>query len=295
MTMEQVANPMLASSVYRYNWLVNGGFEWWQRGNGPFTAQSAFACDRWQINLDGTDTLSVSKDTTNVDTGSAAAAALTYTRGNGGNVTAFYQRVEDIYQMRGRTLTFTVRIRTSTANVARVNWSNQTARQTPSAYHTGNGVYQTLSSTYSSAPSDTVLMPTIEINNASATVYVDNATVVVGAVGADYVPLHISDELARCQRYYERLADDGDGTLIISLGNVTTVNTWVRGTFHFKVVKAVVPTATKVGTWSGAVTTGIVQVVGTKSLYFGGAAPGTGDQYLYNMSGGANITLEANP
>jgi hypothetical protein len=82
MTFEQVANPLLGPSAQRPNLLTNGGMELWQRGNGPFTG-SVWACDRWQLSLGGTSTMSVSKDTTNQDTGSQACAAVTYTQGTG--------------------------------------------------------------------------------------------------------------------------------------------------------------------------------------------------------------------
>src|SRR5215471_7851986 len=63
-----VTNVKLASDTARLNLLTNGGFEIWQRGNGPFTGTgNGFGPDRWTLGIAGTDTLSVSRDTTNVD------------------------------------------------------------------------------------------------------------------------------------------------------------------------------------------------------------------------------------
>src|SRR5215831_2861310 len=82
MTFEQVANPLLGPSAQRPNLLTNGGFEIWQRGNGPFTA--GYHADRWTLQAGGTDTFSVSRDSTNQDTGSQYCAAVTFTPGTGG-------------------------------------------------------------------------------------------------------------------------------------------------------------------------------------------------------------------
>src|SRR5207244_5913028 len=71
--------------VHQQNLLVNPGFEIWQRGNGAFTATGTYSADRWVHNLAGTDTLSISKNTTaaNLDTGSIASVACTFVLGTG--------------------------------------------------------------------------------------------------------------------------------------------------------------------------------------------------------------------
>jgi hypothetical protein len=48
------------------------------------------------------------------------------------------------------------------------------------------------------------LWPTITLA-AVGNAYLDNATLVVGSVAADYAPLHPADDLARCLRYYEKV------------------------------------------------------------------------------------------
>ena len=73
-----VTNAKLAADTARANLLTNGGFEIWQRGNGPFTAAGAYHADRWTINIISSDTFSVSRDTTNIDSRSGACAAVTF-------------------------------------------------------------------------------------------------------------------------------------------------------------------------------------------------------------------------
>src|SRR5215471_17258325 len=81
---QSVTNAKLGTDTARSSLLTNGGFEIWQRGNGPFTTNGGWTTDRWGISAGGTDTLSVSRDTTNIDpNGSLAAAAVTFTLGSG--------------------------------------------------------------------------------------------------------------------------------------------------------------------------------------------------------------------
>src|SRR5262252_6904714 len=73
-----VTNAKLGTDTARLNLLTNGGFEIWQRGNGPFTtAGTALSADRWASLSSGAPTVSVSRNTANVDSSSAACAAVT--------------------------------------------------------------------------------------------------------------------------------------------------------------------------------------------------------------------------
>ena len=207
-----IANDRLGPDVARANQLTNPGFEVWSRGNGPFTGTN-FSADRWAGSPQGTDTLSVSKDTTNVDTssGSLAAAACTFTLGTGAGATQLYQTLKpsEGNQLSNRTISLSVRVRTSTANAVRLGVFNGSAT-TYSAYHTGDGTWQTLTITV------TVVNAAAAVNvgvyfAASCTAYVDNACLVVGSQAANYVPLHPAEDLARCLRYYQRFANSASG------------------------------------------------------------------------------------
>src|SRR5499427_6610596 len=74
-----VTNAKLGTDTARLNLLTNGGFEIWQRGNGPFTATGVYGPDRWQLGITGTDTLSVvqrESAAANVDAGSLYSLGL---------------------------------------------------------------------------------------------------------------------------------------------------------------------------------------------------------------------------
>src|SRR5215831_14931150 len=92
-----IGNAELGPDVARAQLLVNGGFEVWSRGAGPFTT-GVYAADRWSLGIGSGSTLSVTRDTGNVDTGSGAAAVATYTH----STTSFLlQKLEDYGNVRG--------------------------------------------------------------------------------------------------------------------------------------------------------------------------------------------------
>ena len=286
-----VTNAKLASDTARANQLTNGGFEVWQRGNGGFAANGAWTADRWTIQLAGTDTMSVSKDTTNMDTSSKACAACTFTLSGGAGSSNLYQPLAFAeWGIQGAVLSLSVRVKTSTANAVRVGIING-AVPTYSAFHTGNGAYQTLTVTCPAVTSATGYLQIYFA--ASCTAYLDNAMLVVGSQPCDYVPLHPADDLARCLRYYEKVGPSG---------NYPQISTYTSagGGFFFPVPwaakKAVTPTVTINGTFayvnaSGATIAGAGTVDGAS---FGATATALGSCIVYSNNSGF-LTAESNP
>jgi hypothetical protein len=287
-----ITNAMLGADVARENQLTNGGFEVWQRGNGPFTTPSpVFTADRWVINGAGA-TLSVTRNTANVDAASTACAAITVTAWTG--ELYLTNTPEHLKQLLGRTISFSLRVRTSTPNAVRAVIATDVGPFAYSAYHTGGGAYETLTATALIAPNVTILSPSVAFG-ANSTVYVDNANLVVGSQAANYVPLHPADDLARCLRYYEPLGGAG-GTDIVVNSYAVGAATPIQVPFQFRAVKAVVPTVTKNGTW-GVVNSAqpVVNVPTVLGFYVGAAAVAAGMVNFYNTGPGTNFTAESNP
>lgn len=296
MTRQRVPNAELYRDTARQNLLTNGGFEIWQRGNGPFTAAGAACTDRWFIELAGTDTHSVSRDTTNVDSanGSRTAAACTVTKGTGGaDLTKFTQTLKATeYDLINRTLSASVRVRTATANAVRLGLFDGSAFSF-SPYHSGGGTWQTLTVSVTMTAGATLTQIAV-VFNLSCTAYIDNAMLVVGNVAADYIPMHPADDLARCLRYYEVLGKDGPYYPMLSGYQVATNGVWLG--VPFKAAKPVVPTVTKNGTWAvsnsgqpalgGANTDGAYMVITPTATGMGAAYPN---------GAGQTLTVEANP
>jgi len=250
-----VTNAKLASDTARLNLLTNGGFEVWQRGNGPFTANASgvYGADRWSGVAIGTDTLSVSRHTTagNLDIGSSACAAVTFTLGTGAGTSQLYQDFSfDGIQLAGRTVTLSVRVKCSTPNAVRIalNGFDASSHYTYSGFHSGGGAYETLTVTATMSATLTRCQTAIFFA-ASCTAYIDNAMLVVGSVPADYAPLHAADELHRCQRYFELMGGTSGGGPDI-LGYAGTAGEVWGMTAFFKATKPVTPTLTKIVTWA---------------------------------------------
>lgn len=291
MTRQRVPNQELYRDTARQNLLTNGGFEIWQRGNGPFTG-SVFGSDRWQQGPAGTDTLSVSRDSGNVDTSSKYSAACTFTLGTGAGNTSIYQTNEDLWELRGRTISFSVRVRTSTANAVRIGFSDGSVTQ--SAFHSGSGAFETLTVTRS-VPVGAAYVLTLIYFAASCTAYIDNAMLVIGNVAADYAPLHPADDLARCLRYYEVLGGVSAALIRqwVAVAGAGADTVWTP----FKVQKAVSPTVTKNGTWG--VGNGASQPstggANPQGFYLTSGAAAAGNPYYQCADATTNVTAESNP
>jgi len=235
-----VTNAKLGTDTARLNLLVNGGFEIWQRGNGPFST-AVLSADMWTVGPNGSDTISVSKDTTNVDAGSNVAAACTVTVGSGAGLTNLSQTIKrsDFTGIAGKTLTLSVRVRCATANAVRASIYDGAAWQ-HGTFHPGDGTYRTLTITATTGAAVTQVNASVTFA-VSCTAYVDNAMLVVGSVPADYAPLHPADDLARCLRYYEAFSFGSNA--YISTGQAYTATSAV-GVYYWTVKKAISPTIT---------------------------------------------------
>lgn len=286
-----ITNALLASDVARANLLTNGGFEIWQRGNGPFTVSGAWLADRWQLGLSGSDTLSISRNTANVDVGSLACAACVFTNAGGGNtlINQAYS-IAEFPQLAGRTVSFSCRVSTTVASAVRVAVNNGSA-WTLSSYHPGSGGYQTLTVPNIALGTSGIIYVGVFFS-ASCTAYVDNANLVVGAQPADYVPLHPADDLGRCQRYYEILGESA-GEIVLSAFSSGAGN--FDYTLPYKVRKAVTPTVTKVGTWTVAnAAQPTVIGSGVSAMALRVAASASGQMSVFNAAS-TYVTIEANP
>jgi len=298
----QIPNANLGPDVARANQLTNGGFEIWQRGNGPFTTNAVFGPDRWQLFVGASSSLSVSRDGSNQDAGSQYCAACTYTHAAASQL---YSAIENFTPLRGQTVSLSIRVRANAANAARL-FANDGVAASYSGYHSGNNAYSTLTLTITVSSTAIRLLMGVELD-ASCTAYLDNATLVVGSQPANYVPLHPADDLARCLRYYQTLAGTGytyflPGTAY-SAGNAVfvwplsgrmavtpTLTTSAAATFaNFSPTGTPVGPPTSIG--AGSVTTATVQMNSTGG---NGLTGGNGTMLLSNNAS-AFLIAEANP
>lgn len=236
-----VSNAKLGPDVARASQLTNGGFEIWQRGNGPFTF-TQWAADGWLTSGVGGDTISISRDTSNVDIGSGACAAVTFTKASGTTALTQTSSLKEAgSSLVGKPVSFSMRVRTATANAVRIGIYNGSA-WTYSAYHPGGGTYQTL--TVANVTLNSTGAQVAVWFDVTCTAYLDNGMLVVGSQPCDYVPLHPADDLARCLRYYQIHCAGTEWDWSASGAHILG--------FGYQALPplAVTPTVTKVGTWT---------------------------------------------
>jgi hypothetical protein len=306
-----VTNIKLGTDTARLNLLTNGGFEIWQRGSGPFTGNSTFSADRWLISLNGADTLSVSRTTNPIDAGSIAAASCAYTFSAGKSVLMQQLKPTDAWQLLGRTITLSVRLNSTAVSMAavRIDCNGTGGGTVVSSPHNGNGQWQTLSVTATVPLDSTIVSLMVQFDVRSGTAYLDNATLVVGSVPADYAPLHPADDLARCLRYYERVYDQATGNN--DNGVIGQAFSGNQGSFPiWYSPKPVTPTITSsaastmvlltatygtalAGTAFSAATVGTRGARGSLTVSPGNLV--AGNATTLQMSAGGFIAIEANP
>ena len=284
------------------NLLTNGGFEVWQRGNGPFTATTAgaFTADRWFLQGNGSSAATVSRNTANVDYGGTCAAvvvtATTTTSSDIANSCALFSMnlAEGQPVWANRPLAFSIRVAASVAG----------AVVTPVFYSGGwtQGTQFTLTqaNTYYTVPFLLPAMPTLNyvgvFFHTVATFYADNAMLVVGTQTADYAPLHPADDLARCLRYYESIGPSpANGNVPQIKGYAGAAGVTAGTTFMFAAKKAVVPTITIGGTFTYVNASGISSYgPSVGGCYIQITASGAGEFTAYSFGSGY-VTAEANP
>lgn len=268
------------------NQLVNGGFEVKQRA-GSITATNAYAHDKWQLILAGTSTATITDETTTVDTGSGHAMKVVYVHNTASRVD---QKLEQYLSLRGRTLSFSVRVRQGAANSARP-YIEDSGSRTYGANTTTTGSYVTRTVTLAIGAAATSVRVGVEFG-ASDTVYLDNAMLVVGAAPVDYVPEPPAVELARCQRYYEVLFGATDQ----GFRGYQVIGSPIYQFVSYKATKAVTPTVTKNGTWlvSNCGQPSSVASSGKDGLMVGITATATGELYTLVNSSDDTFTSEAN-
>lgn len=281
-----VTNAKLGTDTARDNLLTNGGFEVWQRGNGPFTTNNVYLADRWHIDFGGggASTYSASRIASTIG---SAGFSLNFTYNHSaGSFISLSQPVEAA-QLANKAVTFSLQVKASVAGTVRI-W----IASTYSSFNTGT-TSERLSVTATLATGG-IFYVGVDFSSASVTAELNDAMLVVGSVAADYAPLHPADDLARCLRYYEILADGGDSTLV-GLGVATAGGQHASSTLMYKTQKPVSPTVTIAGTWSvlnaGQPTIGNSGTRATRILVTSSAA---GE--FYAMNGGSSyLTVEANP
>ncbi len=200
----------LGVDVLRPNLLVNGGFEINQRG-GTVTANLAYAHDRWQfLTHGGTSTIAITDEIVIIDSVGLHSMKCAYIQGNANS--SIDQLIEDYASLRGKTISFSIRVRQGVAASVKP-YIQDTGSVQYGATSLTTGAFTTL--TFTRAISTTATSVTVGVDlTATDTVYLDSAMLVVSQQPTTFVTIPTPDDRNRTFRYYQQWGGDTAGDMV---------------------------------------------------------------------------------
>lgn len=270
----QLSGVSVNENIAGKNFIINGGFDIWQRGTS-FTSLVGYAADRWYTNSGNT---TVSQQTSGVPVGTASSLRVAYnsTGGYGGQFSPLESSNAKI--LAGKTVTLSVQLRCNSSFASSGVGLLLSLSKNSTANTMTGGTWTTISSTTipaSSLPTGTgasnwftaSITAVIPNDGTAAGILVgiqENATGVtpsyweVAAMQLEIAPQatpfsraggSIGGELALCQRYYYQTVAPG-GTFIT--GEIS--GGYALGVYRFPVTMRTSPsvTATSVTIYSGS-------------------------------------------
>ena len=242
------------------NYIINGNFDIWQRGNGPFTSH-IYGADRWII-WHPTATI-LSSITSSNGIQKRIAHIQNVTAGGGILGQAIELPLPGVGHpfTVGKKFTLSVRYSSSTKIRPSLTFMDSTAGWHPVAldssmtspvYKGGNGVDETVSWTFTvdgtAASTNTCLVLILQSESDASHVFMYQVQLEEGSVATPFEQRPYGLELSLCQRYYWKTDDGG-----MALNPVNTeVNMSV--VIKFPVSMRVVPTETRANGYSSWIT-----------------------------------------
>ena len=261
------------------NLLINGGFDVWQRETTfSSLSTSTYTADRWQVYAAGTSTITATRQTFSVGQTDVAGNPKYYLRidntpDTGTSWMEIFQRIEDVTYFSGVNVTLSFYIKSNK------NITNNTKANFYQNFGSGGSTQVTTSSsnfniTTSWAKKEvTVSLPSISGKTVGSSSYLEVRLLQdsIGAIAADttidFAQMQLElgsvatpfehrsygDELAMCQRYYEKSYSDGvfpgasnsDGLCVCDSGlSSTNYRYFLHSGNNFKVTKRAFPALT---------------------------------------------------
>jgi hypothetical protein len=300
----------VASLPAAINLLTNAGFEVWQRGPGAWSTSGAWTADRWQMILGSGSTLALSQNAVTVDLDVGSQYTLSGTYNAAGAASRIEQPIENYHAARGRSVTFTIRVKANAPAAVRPFVRDTVVGYFYGADHTGSNAFETLRVTAAVGQATASLVVGVELHG-TALVQLDNAVLVLGAVAPPFAALHPAEQLDRCLRYYQEIGDPAVAGSFIGSGFVISA-TGAQCIVRYATEMAVVPTITisaptdfEVGNAAGASVPCTSLILSTPALdtrrecrliatVAGGLVAGNAT-FLRGSNANARIRLEANP
>ena len=209
-TVEQNTGGAVSPYVAGKNFLINGGFDIWQRGTSGLGA--GYAADRWFL-----ATSTASQDTTKVATGCQYSMKVTTSTTT---AVAIYQSIEtaNSVALAGKTVTLSHNLAASTSTLVyyQIGYSTSDNVTPTGSFTTINSNSFTATTTMSAATPLTVAIPstarTVWVNYytgslaSGVSIFFSGMQLEIGSVATPFSRAGgtLSGELAACQRYYQR-------------------------------------------------------------------------------------------
>ena len=196
-----------AARAGRKNFIINGGFDVWQRGTTGAQANGGFVADRWKGNnyTTGTFTFSQRTDATGQTFRTYGRLAQS-SAGSNNSTQGIMQWIEGLHLV-GKTVTVSFKVRGNAA-LSGCKVRGIIAQQTFNL--TTDWVKHSFTGTGIQDGSNTRLMFDWGLENTTWHVDIAEVQVEVGSVATDFEHRSYGEELALCQRYYEVLSTTSD-------------------------------------------------------------------------------------
>ena len=208
----------------RRNLLINGNLQVSQRGTytSATTSSNAYFLDRWKVDRNGTATVQHTSGHDIPGTPAICKAIKLVQTVTGNNYLGVRQKIENPTQYVGRTITYSAWVRSNTPN-ARIEWYTQgTAQLAIGPAHSGNGEWEYLSftATMTGNPSTNWYVDAFIDNGAYSNTTITAGDFIevtmlqleIGKVATPFEHRSFGEELALCQRYYQKFFDEAAST-----------------------------------------------------------------------------------
>ena len=208
-----------AARAGRKNWIINGGFDVWQRGTTGAQANSGFVADRWKGNnyTTGTFTFSQRTDATGQTFRTYGRLAQS-SAGSNNSTQGIMQFIEGLHLV-GKTVTVSLKVRGNAA-LSGCKVRGIIAQQTFNL--TTDWVKHSFTGTAIQDGSNTRLMFDWGLENTTWHVDIAEVQVEVGSVATDFEHRSYGEILADCQRYYYQVG--GSAMAYLCQGDFYTAN-----------------------------------------------------------------------
>jgi hypothetical protein len=225
----------------RKNLIINGGFDVWQRGTSG-TSTTAYIADRWSQNTYTGGTFTFSKQTDS-DPSIGTYAEWDRTVEDTAHLTAgniFQQTIENATWLSGKTVTLSFMMKRDDSVGVSTNiriygspWTSLGSETLTNQGNTWNKYEATF--TLSTFTTDHIQVQIRGASGGVSKVSLTNVQLEVGSVATDFEHRSYGEELALCQRYYQRYVPT-DTSLSIGRG-YCGANPHCMGDFQFPVMR----------------------------------------------------------